>query len=205
MAPANTGDPEMRNVILSAGVVIALATVALSRTTNEAPRLEAQATSDAHVLADFQLRVQQYVELHRRLEGPVPTVAVSEDWAEIKAAIDALASKICAARKDARRGDIFTAEIERLFRRRIRECLEGCNIDELLATLNEDNPPDLVLTPRVNGRWPEEASFGPMPPTLLAGLPPLPDELQYRFMNRDLVLWDMHANVIVDFIRTAMP
>jgi hypothetical protein len=44
-----------------------------------------------------------------------------------------------------------------------------------------------------------------MPPKLLAGLPPLPDELQYRFMNRDLVLWDVHANVVVDLIKRAMP
>jgi hypothetical protein len=205
MASANTGDPEMRNVILSVGMVIALAPVAVPRTTHDAPRLEAQTTSDAQVLADFQMRVQQYVEVHRRLEGPVPTVAVSEDWAEIKAAIEALATEIRAARTHARRGDIFTPDIERLFRRRIRECLEGCNIEELLATLNEENPPDLVLTPRVNGRWPEEASLGPMPPKLLAGLPPLPDELQYRFMNRDLVLWDVHANVVVDLIKRAMP
>jgi hypothetical protein len=39
---------------------------------------------------------------------------------------------------------------------------------------------------------------------LLAVLPPLPDELQYRFMSHDLILWDVHANLIVDFITGAL-
>lgn len=43
------------------------------------------------------------------------------------------------------------------------------------------------------------------PPHLLAVLPPLPDELQYRFMNHDLILWDVHVNIIVDFIKGALP
>jgi hypothetical protein len=33
----------------------------------------------------------------------------------------------------------------------------------------------------------------------------LPEELEYRFINRDLVLYDGHANLIVDFVRDAIP
>ena len=161
--------------------------------------------NEAVIVSGFQRGVQSYVELHRSLEGPVPTIAVSEDWQRVRAAIDALAIQIRAARKDARRGDIFTPDVERWFRRTIATLLRDCDIAELLASLNEENPEGLVLLPRVNGSWPEEASLGPMPPLLLGGLPPLPDELQYRFMNRDLVLWDAHANIIVDFITHVMP
>jgi hypothetical protein len=133
---------------------------------------------------------------------PVPD---RENWAEVKAAIEALGVKIRAARQNARQGDLFAPHIERWFRRTIAERLKDCDIDELLKTLNEENPENLVLIPQVNGEWPEEASLGPMPPKLLAGLPELPEELQYRFMNRDFVLWDAHANIIVDFITQAMP
>jgi hypothetical protein len=43
-----------------------------------------------------------------------------------------------------------------------------------------------------------------MPPELLRLLPRLPAGLEYRFMDRDLILWDPHANLIVDFIPNAL-
>lgn len=43
-----------------------------------------------------------------------------------------------------------------------------------------------------------------MPPCLLAALPPLPEELGYRFLAGDLVLVDLHARLIVDFIPRAL-
>jgi hypothetical protein len=35
---------------------------------------------------------------------------------------------------------------------------------------------------------------------MLAVLPPLPAELQYRIVGRSLVLWDFHADLIVDIM-----
>jgi len=35
-------------------------------------------------------------------------------------------------------------------------------------------------------------------------LPRLPPELQYRIAGRSLVLWDHHANLIVDFLPRAL-
>ena len=35
---------------------------------------------------------------------------------------------------------------------------------------------------------------------ILQSLPPLPEELQYRIIGQSLVLWDCHANLIVDFL-----
>jgi hypothetical protein len=196
---------DMWTLIFSLALLVALGSPNQLRSPTASSRQPVQHMSDAAVLADFQARVHEYAQLHRCLEGPVPTVTVSENWTEVHAAIQALAAKIRVARKAARRGEIFSPDIERVFRRMIGECLQGCAIDDLLASLNEENPEGLVLVPRVNDAWPAEASYGPMPPHLLATLPPLPEELQYRFMNRDLVLLDVHANVIVDFIRKALP
>jgi hypothetical protein len=39
-----------------------------------------------------------------------------------------------------------------------------------------------------------------VPPQLLQVLPPLPPELQYRIIGRSLVLWDHHANLVVDYL-----
>ena len=44
-----------------------------------------------------------------------------------------------------------------------------------------------------------------MPPELLAALPRLPPELEYRFIDRDLVLRDIDANLIIDFVPEAIP
>jgi hypothetical protein len=43
-----------------------------------------------------------------------------------------------------------------------------------------------------------------MPPQLLQLLPPLPAGLEYRFIDCDLILWDPHANLIIDFIPHAL-
>ena len=48
--------------------------------------------------------------------------------------------------------------------------------------------------------WPEQVLYGYVPPQLLAALPRLPAELQYRIIGNSLVLWDHHANLIVDFL-----
>jgi hypothetical protein len=32
----------------------------------------------------------------------------------------------------------------------------------------------------------------------------LPSGLEYRFIDRDLILWDSHANLIIDFIPEAL-
>jgi hypothetical protein len=193
----------MRNLILTAGVAMLLAyAAAVARQPQQTPTSRTDAT---HAAADFELRVQNYVKLHRALEGTLPAVAVSDDYAEVLAAIDALASELCLARKDARPGDIFTPEIECWFREMVAKSLEGSDPRELLSALNEENEPNVVMLALVNGRWPEGASRGPMPPKLLADLPPLPDELRDQFLDGDLVLLDVHADLIVDFIKRVLP
>jgi hypothetical protein len=44
-----------------------------------------------------------------------------------------------------------------------------------------------------------------VPPQLIRALPQLPPELQYRIVGRALVLWDHHADLIVDVLPGAFP
>ena len=37
-----------------------------------------------------------------------------------------------------------------------------------------------------------------VPPNILAALPKLPEDLEYRFVNKHMILLDVHANLIVD-------
>jgi hypothetical protein len=164
----------------------------------------AEIHDDSALFADFQTHVQKYVELHRRLERFLPPLEPSDDPGKICAAIGALKRELRADRIEAKRGDIFTDDIAELFRRVILEALEDADAVELLAMFAEENPKPTVL-PRVNAAYPEAAPIAFMPPRILLALPELPEELRYSFMYRALILWDVHAELIVDFIPDAVP
>ena len=73
---------------------------------------------------------------------------------------------------------------------------------DLVAVINREAPPfrpDLM----VNG--PFDWRFGAlMPPYLIEALPPLPAQLQYRLVDRELVLIDIEAGLIVDVLSRAL-
>ena len=98
-------------------------------------------------------------------------------------------------------GKIFTPRAARVFKRLIAQATHG-DYAGLIAETHEDR--DELGRAIVNDRWPGSA-LTTMPPDLLALLPPLPRELEYRFVHRDLVLWDVRADLIVDVLRDAIP
>jgi hypothetical protein len=57
----------------------------------------------------------------------------------------------------------------------------------------------------VNDDWPPDAPRATVPPRLLTSLYPLPDGLEYRFIDRHLVLLDTEALLIVDIVRDVVP
>ena len=186
----------MYPVLLRLGMCLTLLDAAAWASSAAAP----DHPSDALIVADFEARVLQYLALHRDAAQSVPPLRVTNDPEELCAARDALRTSIRRMRADARRGDVFTPGMEALLRRTIRAYLERHDVKDVLAAILEENPPHVSLEPRINAPYPEEASLAPMPADLLRNLPRLPEELQFRFMNRDLVLWDAQVNLVVDFI-----
>ena len=57
----------------------------------------------------------------------------------------------------------------------------------------------------MNDIYPAEIPLTAMPPALLQKLPPLPKEMAYQIVGRDLTLKDTKAELIVDFIPKALP
>jgi hypothetical protein len=159
------------------------------------------APPDNVVLADFNARIKNYVALRGKADNGAPPLNETKDAAKIKAAQDALALRIRAARAGAKRGDIFTPDIERLFLALLRPPLKGAATKE---SIREENPGKLALT--INGRYPDSAPLSTVPPNVLASLPLLPKdlELDYRFVDKHLILRDAKANLIVDFIANAI-
>jgi hypothetical protein len=181
-----------------AAALLAGAAVGGSLAPQHAPGAQQQA-----VLAEFAARVQHYMDVRDLAAATVPAQTVSADPAQIRRITDALAAAIRTVRVDARQGDIFTPGIAAAFRAAIGS---GCHDQyaELLAIVSEELESPLPA-PVVHGRWPAGVPVPTMPPDLLVALPWLPPGLQYRFVNRDLVLIDIDANLIVDFVPDAIP
>ncbi len=57
----------------------------------------------------------------------------------------------------------------------------------------------------VNGRYPDAVPLSTMPPEVLKNLPPIPKEVEYRFVGDTLILLDPDAHIIVDFVARALP
>jgi hypothetical protein len=160
---------------------------------------------DHAVLAQFHCAVREYVGLHRMLEIPLPTQTLTSDPEEIRRATDALATAIRAARAGAKQGDVFTKQGGLMIRARVHAALDRHAYDAtvLLHAMQADTegpPPPLA----VNRPFPWHAGNA-MWPLMLQELPALPEELEFRFVGRDLVLLDVHANLIVDILPAVLP
>ena len=153
---------------------------------------------DESLVCVFDAGVEDYVQLHRRLERFVPPEVITADPYQLFVSRWALAAEMRRARPLAKQGDIFTPEIAVMFRRMVARALREDEID-MTVFLAEDGM-TLPIDVRVNGEYPAGGPVTTMPPTLLRVLPALPPELQYRFVNFNLILWDVHAGVIVDFV-----
>jgi hypothetical protein len=200
--PRITGESHMISELLVA-VVFAGALSSASPGPLQVGQRVALPGDDRATVADFGRRIDAYMDLRAETTSAVLPFKVTADIGEIQRTVDKLAIGIRLGRADARRGDIFSPEIAALFRRMIRTSCHD-QFTELLAVINEDWETPLPSAV-VHGRWPEGIPFPTMPPYLLAALPRLPPELEYRFINRDLVLRDIDANLIIDFVPEAIP
>jgi hypothetical protein len=151
------------------------------------------------VLHRFEQSIQQYMTVHRAVERQLPALTVTADARAIDLAITMRAAGMRLARATARQGDIFAPETARVFRARIIKALESHDylVADLLLPADEDG--DAPPPPVVNGTFAWRTAIA-TPPCVLATLPSLPEELQYRFVGRDLVLVDIEANLIVDVL-----
>jgi hypothetical protein len=160
-------------------------------------------TSDAKTIAAFNQRTKDYAALHNKLEATLPSVPKDTTPELLDKHQRALEQLVVSNRKAARRGDIFTPDADRLLRRLLGQVFSGPEGVRLKDTIMDENPSELKLA--VNGRYPDEVPVSTMPPQVLAILPRLPVELEYRFIGNRLILLDIHAHTVVDFIDDVLP
>ena len=158
--------------------------------------------AQAGTLREFGERTRAYLALRTKLAAHVAAVSANATSEEIAQHQEQLALAVRAARKDARHGDIFTPPIVPQFRTVIRRDLQARDIRDALAAMQEV---PLALPLRVNTPWPADAPRATVPARLLSSLYPLPEGLEYRFLDRHLVLLDGEANLVVDYILDVVP
>jgi hypothetical protein len=158
---------------------------------------------DAQALAEFLDRVNAYVKVHQKLEATLPHLPKEATPQQIDKNQRALGALIQKARRTAKRGDLFTPQSQIVIKRLLAKVFGGADGAALKASIMDENPgvPKIV----VNGRYPDSVPLSTIPPQVLEGLPKLPEEMEFRFVGNTLVLMDVHAHLIADFIPDAFP
>jgi hypothetical protein len=157
---------------------------------------------DAVTLLDFKARVDAYIELRNKAAKDVPPLKETENAAMIKSLQEALGKRIAAARASAQPGDIFTPEIRTRFRKLLAPELKGEDGRDARAIVKDDSPASFPF--KVNAPYPEGAPLPTVPANLLLNLPPLPKQVEYRIIDKHLILRDTEAHIVVDYIPNAI-
>ena len=148
---------------------------------------------DAGMLADFKARVDDYVKLREIWRSTAsPALKEKSQPADIATAEKSMAREDppgACQRETGRhlharhRGDVpadaeAAADEERGRRRKQDD-------------IKDDAPAAQEVPFKVNAEYPKEVAMSTVPPDVLKALPPLPEDLQYRFVGKHLLLFCM--------------
>jgi hypothetical protein len=153
---------------------------------------------DGSVVTEFNQRVSEYVALRKQLAGTLTKLSTKATPKDIDAHQRALLALVAKARADAKQGDMFVPAMQTYIRGLVRGVITGPDGGRIKASLMDENPMGVKIA--VNDRYPDTIPLATMPSDILAALPKLPDELEYRFVGNRLVLLDTQAHLIVDFV-----
>lgn len=185
-----------------AAIAGAAASGACSRKPVEAPEAAPRTLAEETVIDDFKTRLDRYNGISTGLRDEVFPSTSEAESAEIHRRQKELARRIASALPDWQQGAIFTPGISDLIRRRLAEVLagpQGANIRG--AIFDEAPPPQRVV---VMSEYPAGLPVATVPAQILERLPVLPKQLEYRFIGKDLILFDVSAYLMVDVIRGAI-
>ena len=97
---------------------------------------------------------------------------------------------------------MFTPEVATVFRKLLADSIGERDGETFLAELGAGQVVPRGMHPTVNEPYSMTRVFR-MPPEVTLGLPRLPAELDYRIAAHDLLLWDIYAGIVVDFVPDA--
>ena len=164
---------------------------------------QTRVNKNAAAIAEFMKRVHAYAALHKKLDHTlheVPDGGTPEQYIEHQLALAKLVRK---ARATAKPGDICQTEMRAFVRRQLGVIFRGPGGREIKHSILDEYTGNVRL--EINGGYPADVPVSSMPPQVLQALPALPDVLQYRFIGERLILLDVHAHLIADFVEHVFP
>ena len=169
----------------------------------------AGSAADRPVPKTFESGIDDYMKLRKRATKGISDLKPTDDPARIEAHEQALARAIRSARVDAKQGDVLGPQAGSYLVEIVRSEMKGAAGKPAKETAKQGNPgvdPEGDNVPvKINAIYPDGAPASTVPASLLLRLPKLPKELDFRFVGRHLVLRDVPAGLIIDFIPNAMP
>ena len=159
--------------------------------------------ADAAALATMNDRLKEYVALHSRLEATLPKLPKDATPEQIDSNQRQLEQLVRKARSAAKRGDLFTPEAQPVIVRLLATVFGGAEGRQLKDSIMDENPVDVTVA--VNARYPDTVPVSTVPPQVLQTLPKLDEDMEYRFIGNNLIVLDVHAHLIADFISDALP
>ena len=199
----------LMSVLAALVMTAAIAPHVVVRAVLAAPTAAPQAAAprvnpNAKAIAEFQKEVGEYVGLHRELKATLPKLPKEASPAAVDEHQRALGRLIQQARKNEGVGHIFTRDVRPVLRRLLYGLFTGPDGKSLQEAVMEENPGETVKLV-VNGRYPDTFPLSSVPPQILKALPALPEELEYRFIQTSLIILDVDAHIIVDYLTGAVP
>ena len=164
--------------------------------------LQAPVNADAAAFDAFSKRVAEYTALQKKVSAGLPALPAKPTPQQLDDHQRALGLGIMQARKGAKKGDVFGPDMPALIRRLLAPVFKGPDGAQVRAAIIEEPHP---VVPIVNARYPDEVPLSTMPPDVLRLLPKLEEGMEFRFIDRHLILLDVKSHLIVDVIDNAMP
>lgn len=152
----------------------------------------------AAIVYDFEQRTGNYVKNRKQWTKSISKLKPNSSPVAIKQAESDLVAAIRQGRSGAQQGEICTPAIAGELRRLVGITMSGPNGAAIRQALKNAEPVKIQL--HVNDPYPPSVPLQSTPPTLILNLPKLPPELDYRVIGRSLVLRDVDASLIVDFV-----
>jgi hypothetical protein len=159
--------------------------------------------ADKAAIDVFEKQLKDYIELRNKVRANAPKLSKDSTPEQIQAFRTTLQQSLRSARPHAKRGELFRPETADFIRRTLKTEFQGKDRQELREQIFETETQGVVL--RVNYPYAQSAELSEMPATLLTKLPPLPKELRYRFVGRNMLLVDRESDVIIDYMPDALP
>ena len=152
---------------------------------------------DAETLAAFNQRIENYASLRSKLEEGLPPLRVTANADEIEAFERALARRLRDSR-GSKPSRIFPSAMRRQIRWLLVTQADAATIEMIM----DDNPGEFGVD--INETYSRDRPVATMPPKILQLLPDLPRDVEYRFVGRHLILYDVRANMVIDEITYAL-